>query len=326
MKVFEGLAGGILLGGGLLHLIPDASESLSEAILHNVQKRNGNEDSWFIHFPWAPVLATSALLIIYFLEHVLMGFVEYFLAKKLLAHEHDEKNKKRDSETDIDMKDIQIENGLPAISSTTDLEEHETKVEKKRGSYISIIKLLNTVVLWLSLCTHSLFEGLGLGAETDSHAMWSIFAAIMAHKGLESFTLGVIVEKGVRNNRANNATIWQQWRHITYFIFFVLSFTVASPLGIGIGIAVTQTGHNHEADSLVIVQSCLLAFASGSFIYIALFEILGEHDHAHGEEDQTHHHGHKHDHHKKKHPLYTLSKFLLFILGFIVMAILAVWG
>jgi zinc transporter ZupT len=115
--------------------------------------------------------------------------------------------------------------------------------------------------------------------------MWSIFAAIIAHKLVESFTMGNVINEGSRR-------LWLA-------IVFVVTYSFSTPCGIGIGILIAQ---QDVKPAYKLTQYCLLALASGAFLNVALFEVLF---------------------HQPKRALLKVIRFILYVFGFTVMAVLA---
>lgn len=335
MRLLEGFAGGILLGGGMLHLIPEASEKMSGAISELIHHHHnttmsaggqwmtqfssnmgrsskfrstsggllgdeGDEGPWFVEYPWVATLACCALLTIYFLENILMKFVVHAKTRG-----------------EMDVAITAEESMLNASEHATNygsddqqLNKHHHDHHHGKMSKTSLTLFLNAIVIWISLSVHSVFEGLGLGAADDVGEMWSLFAAIMAHKFVAAFALGIIIEQGFRKIDPSKF-----WRNTAGTIFLVISFAIATPVGIAIGIGITESGASSENNGWLVAESCLLALAAGAFLHVSLFEVLGSHNHSHGPDDE--------DHEEEPHPIYSLVKFILFIIGFAVMAILA---
>jgi hypothetical protein len=143
---------------------------------------------------------------------------------------------------------------------------------------------LGGFILWLSLVSHSLFEGLALGS-TNIKQLWKLFTAIISHHLISSLVLGTVLNQGIKN--------------IFVSIFFILSFSSSIPLGMIVGISVT----NIEGEVLNIVQAISFALASGAFFYVSIFEILA--------------------HFNPRNKISLVFKILLFIFGFVVISIIA---
>jgi zinc transporter 1/2/3 len=96
------------------------------------------------------------------------------------------------------------------------------------------MKFLIAFILWVSISIHALFEGLGLGTEDNEGTMWSISSAIISHKLVESFTIGLIITKGFTK-------FWVA-------LIFIIAFSVMSPIGIAIGIGISTAEQSNALE------------------------------------------------------------------------------
>ena len=112
--------------------------------------------------------------------------------------------------------------------------------------------LIMAFALFLALSFHSIVEGISLGSASDD-SVKSIMIAILAHKGLESFSLGTSLIN-------SNATIIK-------YVLFCLVFACMTPRGVLIGALV-------EASTEGIVSAFITGFAAGTFTYVAVVEVL----------------------------------------------------
>lgn len=113
------------------------------------------------------------------------------------------------------------------------------------------------LILLLSLSFHSVFEGLAVGLQTTVVATVQLCLAVLAHKGLIVFGVGLrLVQVGTGSRWA---------------VFCILSFALMSPLGVAIGLAVaggdSEGGHG-------LAQAVLEGVAAGTFLYVTFLEIL----------------------------------------------------
>jgi len=85
----------------------------------------------------------------------------------------------------------------------------------------------------------------------------SLFVAIVSHKWIEAFALGAAIVK-------------TEMTPVKHFIFVGL-YAIGEPLGVvaGMGLAFVLA-----EDAAAVLQALVLAFASGTFIYIAAVDIL----------------------------------------------------
>lgn len=110
------------------------------------------------------------------------------------------------------------------------------------------------LVLLLSLSFHSVFEGLAVGLQTTVAATVQLCVAVLAHKGL------VVFGVGLRLVQAGTGSRWAA--------FSILSFALMSPLGVALGLAVPG------GDSEGLTQAILQGVAAGTFLYVTFLEIL----------------------------------------------------
>lgn len=149
----------------------------------------------------------------------------------------------------------------------------------ERGAY--------AYVLLLVLSVHSVIVGLALGAQESLSAALIIFVAIVAHKGVAGFALGISYARGGAS-----------WREAAPGVVF---FAAMTPLGILSGSA---AGALLSTQAARIFQSTFDAIGAGTFLYIAALDIIRT---------------------EFSSPEDRWGKWLWTCLGFAVMALLAVW-
>ncbi len=142
-------------------------------------------------------------------------------------------------------------------------------------------------LLFLVLAIHSIIAGMSLGLETSFASGIVIFIAIIAHKGSASFALGV--------SMANSNT------QKSLFIKTILFFSIMTPLGIIIGSILSEIDSSRTA---LWFEAIFDALAAGTFVYIAILDIIHEVFEA---------------------PKKKWAKFGVLILGFLLMAGIAIW-
>lgn len=142
-------------------------------------------------------------------------------------------------------------------------------------------------LLALILSIHSFIAGAALGIEKTILASIVLFIAIIAHKGGASFALGISMVRGEVIRR----------RHIKV----ILLFSIMTPLGIFLGSALNKTFGSQTGQ---ILEGVFDSLAAGTFIYVAVLDIIEEEFSIPGNE---------------------LLKFLSIIAGLSLMALLAIW-
>jgi len=108
-------------------------------------------------------------------------------------------------------------------------------------------------VLQVALSFHSLLEGLGLGAAPSPRSALEMLLLIALHKGLTAFALGSAVLHAVLSPRLA--------------ALLCAVFVLATPCGILLGTLLS-------ASALGPWSFVLVAAAAGTFIYVALCEVL----------------------------------------------------
>lgn len=77
-------------------------------------------------------------------------------------------------------------------------------------------------MLLLALSFHSVFEGVAIGLQDNSGQFFSIVIAVMVHKVVMAFSLGLNIAQSDLN--------------LKKFLISTVIFSLASPLGVGVGI------------------------------------------------------------------------------------------
>lgn len=78
----------------------------------------------------------------------------------------------------------------------------------------------------VALSFHSIFEGLAIGLQEELGALLNLFIAVIAHKSVMAFSLGM--------------TLAQSKMKFLRYVFSVMIFAVASPIGILIGMGISD--------------------------------------------------------------------------------------
>ena len=118
---------------------------------------------------------------------------------------------------------------------------------------------LRSILLLIALCFHSVFEvrhlflqleicscvitkGLAIGLQTDTGEMLAIFMAVMMHKAVMAFSLGLNIAQsslsvGIISCYCGK-TLYQYgfcFYQVRAFVFSSITFSLSSPLGVAIG-------------------------------------------------------------------------------------------
>ena len=89
--------------------------------------------------------------------------------------------------------------------------------------FVKDLSTIRSFLLLIALTFHSIFEGLAIGLQESSHTLLQIFIAVIVHKAVMAFSLGLNLAQ------ATGMTVKK-------YILANLIFSTASPLGMGLGI------------------------------------------------------------------------------------------
>ena len=248
LGIANAFSGGLFLGIGLFHVLPEGAEKL-ESLTE------------------APVAYFCA-----FLSYALILFVEKILCNShSLLHEHghehhDEKitlsklnesgvsEGKKESEEQKDEEKDEHKDEKNEVLYEEKKEEHEHNHDEHHHGHM-MTSGITPYILLLALGFHGLFEGMALGIQDKIQDTLFLFLAIAAHKWAASLTLGISFVK---------AEVTQK-----QLIIMVLIFAFIGPVGIAFGLILSSTASDT-------VEGIFLAISVGTFIYIACSEVIVE--------------------------------------------------
>lgn len=156
---------GVLLAGGLVHLLPDAQESFRGST-----------------FPWASFICGLGFLLILAIDAA-VGAVTAAVEEEELPS----------SASDDDVENPKCTQSTALLERDCSKRRYIVLGEEEKTAVLIKSKFALGVVLLVALSVHSFLAGLGMGAD-QSHIL-SIFFAIVAHKGLAGFSLGAAFVK-----------------------------------------------------------------------------------------------------------------------------------
>jgi len=142
-------------------------------------------------------------------------------------------------------------------------------------------------ILFLVLAIHSIIAGMSLGLEEGFLSGLVILIAIIAHKGSAAFALGLNMVQA----QCSEALVR---RTIVFFAFM-------TPFGVVLGSLLSAV---EGGQSSVFFEAIFDTLAAGTFLYIATLEIISE----------------LFENHTQK-----TSKLIMILLGFALMATIAIW-
>ena len=270
---------GVLLAGGFVHLISDSDDDFQELNITD--------------FQWAFAIAGGTVAVLACLELALdRAFDDHIHKKK----ESQAKKQNLSEKTGIDTTDkeeIDEEKLQSAEKKGDDDHHYHGKDHDHEHFALDAESPFSSILLTIALSIHSIIEGLGIGSTQDVQEIQSAFIAVAFHKGFTAFALG---------NALVSSGYWSDCTKRKYFYLSIGTFVVVALLGIGIGWAISA------AESGV-ASAVLVGITGGSFIFVAILEILPQ-------EVQT----------VKMERLPILPVVFCFLLGYCLMSMLAIWA
>jgi zinc transporter 1/2/3 len=236
LSISNAFSGGLFLGIGLFHVLPEGAEMLEEYSL-----------------PWAYFCAYLSYALILFVEKV--AFNSHSL---IHGHGNSQKEPRISIEPvpELNTSDRQIEKEGVEEKLVEDEHNHEHEHQEHEHEHDHGKKLgITPYILLLALGFHGLFEGIALGIQGEVRDALFLSLAIAAHKWAASLTLGIsIIKTGIELKK---------------MVIMIAIFGFIGPVGIAIGMIVRAS-----ADG--VVQGIFLSISVGTFIYIACTEVLVE--------------------------------------------------
>merc|ERR1719427_1604392 len=237
-------SGGVFLAAGMLDLVRDVVEKVDE-VLDQLKATAQVE----VTFPVAYFLTACGFLLILFLEQAVLGL-----------QEAGQRSGQSDQELLLNPRQHHHHHH-PSIGGLSDQAHH---AGDGHGSYhshmahsLSQHSCLRSVSLLLAISVHSVFEGLAIGLQDNSAQLLSILLAVMAHKAVMAFSLGLNLAQSSLSTRS--------------FLLSTVVFSLASPVGVGLALAISDLPSSIGQD---ICNAVLQAIAAGTFLYITFFEVL----------------------------------------------------
>lgn len=236
------LAGGIFLAAALLHLIPEAIETYENAVKKTEPHTHDHMER---HDPAEPHEHSHGFPVIPFA--VFASFAAILMIDRLLlpghhgaAHDHGEKEHKHEGD-------------YHSLHQDHDHEEVENLADGHAHGH-NHPSAATPLILLVAMGVHATFEGLALGLRKEFKSFAGFLMAILFHKWAEALAVGVSMFKA-------------KVPKFQAFIYLAI-FSLLTPAGVGLGIVFS--------DAEPKLKAIMLAVSSGTFVYIAIAEIISE--------------------------------------------------
>ncbi|XP_033750908.1 zinc transporter ZIP1-like [Pecten maximus] len=260
LSILSCFAAGVFLATCLLGLLPDVRRDL-EMALDSLQMKT--------EFPVPEFAMVFGLFVVLTIEQIVLTVKE----RKPVQDENNE-CRAACSKTPLLSDDngdhrgynrsISSEHSISGISDEP-IHDSLTRSFNRESSHDSHIhddfvhqhSTLRSLLLLVAISLHSLFEGLAVGLQKDIESVIGLFTALLLHKGILSFSLGM----NLIQSKLSRVAI----------IRSLALFGLSAPVGIGIGIGIIDLWDSKVS---TLVQGILQGIACGTFLYITFFEVL----------------------------------------------------
>merc|ERR1719229_49242 len=137
-------------------------------------------------------------------------------------------------------------------------DHHHGVLSEHAEDMVSLLNQKNyfsSIVLMIGLGIHSILSGVALGSSTGNSEAISLGVAILSHKYLASFAVGVPLNKSVIS--------------LPVAIGIAFCFSLLTPSGILIGYLLQSSMSSNPW-----ISDCFICVAAGTFLYVSICEIL----------------------------------------------------
>jgi len=253
-------AGGVFIAACLLDLLPDVEEKISEVLAEIKDQYNVDLD-----YPVAQFIMVFGFFLILTIEQSVLHFQEQWMQDEerepLLSRSRQASiGSYHSSHSHQHASHHHHQSSEPAMTGVSNTAHHSHDGHHNHshiGHGVFQHSSLRSIMLLLALSFHSVFEGIAIGLQDNSAQLLSIFIAVIVHKAVMAFSLGL--------------NIAQSDLSVKSFVMSNIMFSIASPVGVGIGIAVADLPSSLPQD---ICNGLLQGIAGGTFLYITFFEVL----------------------------------------------------
>lgn len=261
MHFLSCVAGGIIFGTVLLHLIPEVDERF---------KTYTRETGTDVDYPVTEVTVGLGFMMVFLLEQVVLACRGNRRQDSPLiaasAESTEERVGSQTLETEVDeavekektvygtVENQSVTNEVSGVNSHSDLHSHGFEMLTENPG-------IKEYAFAAALCLHALFEGLTLGFLEKTSEVFQLLVGLTLHKAALAITLVIqLVKSSVK---------WQ------ISVALVIFFSFISPLGIIIGIAVVESGST-ETESGKLAEAILQSVGTGTLLYVVVIGIILE--------------------------------------------------
>jgi len=251
-------SGGVFVAACILDLFPDVHEAMDH-VLDEIEKQYNTK----IDYPVAGFVICFGFFLVLIIEQIVLEYKERINSNRanLSVNAYDETSPLLHNHNDTHNDRERSRYGSGANESLASMEAPDDAVGHEHhhdhGVAFHPHSTIRSMILLIALSFHSIFEGLAIGLQQDLGQLISLFIAVIAHKAIMAFSLGL--------------TLAQASLSAKQYVMSIMIFSLASPFGMGIGILLADMDHSLAAD---VANGILQGIAGGTFLYITFFEVL----------------------------------------------------
>ncbi|KAI3413896.1 hypothetical protein GPALN_011370 [Globodera pallida] len=261
---------GVFLATCLLDMLPDSQKSMARA--------EQRLDRHF-KFPFCAFFISVGFLLVLLLEQVALYAFEWFGVSPmgaLFGQSQQQQEQLVSASTSVDLHDPSLSSPVQqqTLSPTVEEEEQQQQQphnESNNSNFGEQLSTMRVFLLLFALMMHACCEGISIGTFTDVAVLFQIFAALLIHKSIVGFSLGL------RLVQSNLRTI--------IVVFCCALFALQVLVGGFISLAIMDILAGKV--SMFLLSAISQAIACGTFLYITTFEILPHELSAHNQETEN---------------------------------------
>lgn len=235
--IVKAFAAGVILSTGMVHILPDAFESLSSPCL--------SENPWG-NFPFSGFIAMLSAIGTLMVDTFANSYYKrsHFLKSKPINS--DEENQAEHA------------GHVHLHTHATHGHSHGPALEDSDSSNLIRHRIVSKV-LELGIVVHSVIIGVSLGASQNPKEIKPLVAALTFHQLFEGMGLG--------------GCISQAKFKLKVISVMAIFFTLTTPIGIAIGFGISNI-YDENSPTALIVEGVFNSASAGILIYMALVDLL----------------------------------------------------
>ena len=247
--------GGVFLGVCLLDLLPDVVHHINTTL-----KSEFNYDNEHGHdYPFGEMLVGLGFFIVLFVEQIILSHRAPVAAPTTSSNGKAPLVAAAEHEVMVVSTDQNEQFSSVVIKKNFETEQNLIAADAKQNTTAQIVPLttMRNLLMILSLVIHSVFEGIVIGSSNDYQTIIQLAVAILVHKSVISFSVGLKLMSSSDNR-------------LKYLACII--FASATPVGILMMLSMQELLPTNRTTKAI--NDVLRAFACGTFLYITFFDVL----------------------------------------------------